>query len=393
MNPQITYFARTEFRGQRKLFGIRQEDRRRHIYIIGKTGVGKTTLITRMISEDIYMGNGLMFVDFHGDAAKAVTRLLRGTGRKAIIFDPAKALRDKTPLVPFNPLKLPEDVGDQTRYLVASNLSEMMKKVWSDSWGPRLEDLLKHCVMALLERPNSTLDNIATMLSDWRFMDSVLKDVHNPDVKEFFDKQFREYGREFKSEVVSPVLNKVRGFTMSKLMRDITCTPKSFNLRRIMDNGDIVVVNLSKGLVGTDNAKLLAAMLVSSCMSNALARAEEEERDRKDFHLYIDEVQNLATMALIDIMPEARKYHLCLTLSHQYLGQMDERIERAILENAGTLITFAVGPETAERLEPYFTPEFNREDLQNLGFAEIYIRLMIDGGTSRPFSARTLPPA
>ncbi len=388
--PHINYFAQTDFRGKKKTFGIKSEDRSRHIYVIGKTGMGKSTLLENLAVQDIRNGEGMAFIDPHGKSAELL-----------LDYVPQERLKDVVYFAPFdlaNPISfnIMEDVGPEQRHLVADGLMATFKKIWQDAWSARMEYILSNTLLALLEYPDSTLLGVNRMLSDKAYRKKVVDNITDPSVKSFWVDEFANYTDRFAAEATPAIQNKIGQFTNNPLIRNIIGQPKSsFDLRQIMDEKKILIVNLSKGLVGEQNTELLGGMLVTKIYLAAMSRANISDlkmRDLPSFYLYVDEFQSFANESFADILSEARKYKLSLTIAHQYIEQMPEEVRNAVFGNVGTLITFRVGPFDAEVLETVFAPTFEQEDLVNLGFAQIYLTLMIDGVGSRPFSAKTLPP-
>jgi len=383
----ITLFAETNFRNQRRQFGVKTDDRRKHLYIIGKTGMGKTTLLENMAIQDIQNGRGVAIVDPHGEfAQKMLDYVPSDRINDVIYFNPA----DLDYPIAFNVI---EKVDSEHRHLVASGLVGVFKKIWAETWGPRLEYVLRNSILALLEYPNSTLLGIMRMLVDKDYRRKVTDKIQDPVVKSFWIEEFAKYPDRFMAEAVAPIQNKVGQFLTSPLIRNIVGQTKSaIDIREVMDRKKILIVNLSKGLIGEDNSALLGAMLITRLQLAAMSRVDIPEGERKDFYLYVDEFQNFATEAFANILSEARKYRLNLILAHQYITQMVDEVRDAVFGNVGTLISFRVGAYDAEYLEKEFIPEFAAQDLVNLDFAQIYLKLMIDGVASRPFSAITLPP-
>ena len=383
----ITPFAETNYRNQRKRFGIKTDDRRRHMYIIGKTGMGKTVLLENMIYSDIMNGHGCCYIDPHGDTAEKIINFIPPHRINDVIyFNPA----DQSFPIAFNPL---ESVNPEHRHLVASGLVGVFKKLWADSWGPRLEYLLRNAILALLDYPDSTLLGINRLFVDKNFRNKVLAHVKDPVVKSFFVDEFAKYNDKFLSEAIAPIQNKVGQFLSVSLIRNIVGQVKStIDMRDIMDNKKILIMNLSKGRIGEDASALLGAMMVTKISLAAMSRVDIPEDERNDFYLYVDEFQNFATEAFADILSEARKYHLCLILAHQYIEQLVDEVRSAVFGNVGTLINFRVGAADAELLETEYAPVFTIEDIINLPKYNIYLKLMIDGVASEPFSATTLPP-
>lgn len=382
----ITKLAITDYRDIRKVFGIKQRNRRHHIYVIGKTGTGKSTLIQNMAISDIYSGYGLAVIDPHGDLAEGILDCVpKSRIDDVIYFNPA----DSEYPVAFNPL---ENVPSSQRHLVASKLISVFKKIWHEFWGPRLEHILRHAVLTLMEYPDGTLLDIPRLLTDKEFRLAILPQIKHQQVREFWYTEFEKYSAWFRSEAVSPILNKVGQFLTSDLLRNIVGQKtNAINLRQAMDEGKILIVNLAKGKIGEDNASLLGSLVVAEIYLSALSRADQPEKGRQSFYLYVDEFHNFMTLSFADILSEARKYGLSLVLAHQYLEQLGEKIRAAVFGNVGTIITFRIGSEDAKILVGEFGPVFDEYDLSNLENHHIYLKLMIDGVTSKPFSAVTLP--
>jgi hypothetical protein len=384
-NNRITPLAVTDYRDIRKLFGIKQKNRRGHMYIIGKTGTGKSTLIENMAISDIKNGYGVALIDPHGDMAEEILDYVPKKRIKDVIyFNPA----DLDNPIAFNPLeKVPKDF----HHLVASGIVSTFKKIWSESWGPRLEHILRHALLSLLEYPNSTLLDLPKLLTDKDFRKSVLNCITHAQVREFWLSEFDKYSVWLRSEAISPILNKISQFLISIPLRNIVCQKENtFDVRQAMDEGKILIVNLAKGKIGEDNCSLLGALVVTKIQLAALSRVDLPEENRKPFYLYVDEIHSFITLSFADILSEARKYGLNLVLTHQYIEQLDERIRAAIFGNVGTIISFRIGAEDAKYLAQEFAPVFNEADLIKLPNFHIYLKLMIDGVTSQPFSAVTL---
>jgi CxxC-x17-CxxC domain-containing protein len=387
INNEITTFAETTFRNRKLKFGIKVDDRRRHMYLIGKTGMGKSTILENMIVADIRAGRGVAVVDPHGDLAEKVMQYIPAERVKDVIyFNPS----DTEFPIAFN---IVEAVDIKVRHLVASGLVGVFKKLWADSWGPRLEYILRNAILAVLDYPNSTLLSVIQMLSDKNYRKKVMAEVKDPVVKSFWLKEFASYADKFASEAVSPIQNKVGQFLSSSLIRNIVGqTRSSIDVREAMDQGKILILNLSKGHIGEDNSALLGAMMITKIQLAAMSRVDIPEKERKDFYLYIDEFQNFSTESFATILSEARKYHLDLIIAHQYMEQLTDEVKAAVFGNVGTLVAFRVGAVDAEELVKEFTPTFTEEDILNLPKYEFYVKLMIDGVASAPFSARGLPP-
>ena len=395
-NEEITFLGLTTFRNQRKKFGIKTDDRRRHVYIIGKTGMGKTALLENMVLQDIQAGRGISFIDPHGETAE-----------KLLDFIPPNRIND---VVYFNPADIDypitfnvmEKVILESRHLVASGLMGVFKKIWPDVWSARMEYILNNTILALLEYPNSTLLGVNRMLADPEYRKKVVDKITDPVVKSFWVNEFARYTQRYETEATAAIQNKVGQFISNPLIRNIIGQVRSkIDMRKIMDEGKILIANLSKGRIGEDNSKLLGALLITKLQLAAMSRVDIPEEERRDFYLYVDEFQNFATESFADILSEARKYRLSLTLANQYVAQLEEmtsigkstKVRDAIFGNVGTIITFRMGAEDAEFLEKEFAPELTAEDLVNLGKYNIYTRLMVEGVATRPFSAETLLPS
>jgi len=382
---QIRYFARTNFRNEEKVFGIKKPDRRAHMYFIGKTGTGKSTLLETLIRQDIENGEGLALLDPHGDL---VEKVLKGVPEKRkgdlIYFN----VPERGNPLGFNPL---ESVAPEKRSLAAAGLLDAFKKIWSDSWGPRLEHILRNAFLALLEQPEATLADVLRLLDDHAFRREVSSRVYNTQVRDFWLREYENYPLRLRAEAVAPIQNKVGAFLTDPLLNRILTQKRSaFDLRRVMDDGKILLVNLAKGKIGADASTLLGALLVTKIGLAGLSRADVPEENRCDFYLYLDEFQNLATLSLANMLSELRKYRVNMILSHQYLSQLDPQVRDAILGNTGTIISFRLGLTDAEILAGEFYPFFSARDLINLPNYHIYLRLMIDGVVSQPFSGETL---
>lgn len=387
---RITYFAETDARDRRVRFGIKAKDRTRHVYTIGKTGMGKSTMLENMAVQDIMNGEGMCFIDPHGKTADLLLE-----------YVPKERIRDVIYIAPFD-MEYPisfnvlESVDPQKRHLVVSGLMSTFKKIWEDAWSARMEYILTNTLLALLEAPGSTLLGVNRMLSDKEYRKEIVNQVQDPSVKAFWTKEFANYTERMAAEAVPAIQNKVGQFTANPLIRNMIGQPKSsFDIREAMDKKKIIIINLSKGRIGDENMKLLGGLLVTKIYLAAMSRADVPDRVMKvlpNFYLFVDEFQNFANASFADILSEARKYKLNLTIAHQYIEQMDEIVRPAVFGNVGTMIVFRVGATDAEELEKEFAPQFEIEDLVNLGFTQIYLKLMIDGLSSSPFSATTLPP-
>jgi CxxC-x17-CxxC domain-containing protein len=387
MENDIAFFAKTNFRNQERVFGIKTDDRRRHMYIIGKTGMGKTNLLENLVVQDIRNGHGICYIDPHGDTAEKLLKAVPANRINDVIYlNPS----DQNFPLAFNVM---ESVDPDYRHLVSSGLIGVFKKIWADSWGPRLEYILRNAILALLEYPGSTLLGVTRILVDKKYRERVVDKVTDPVIRQFWVDEFPKWSDKVIQEVVSPIQNKVGQFLSSSLIRNIVGqTQSSFDIREIMDSRKILILNLSKGRIGEDNSALLGAMMITKIQLAAMGRVDIPEDTRKDFYLYVDEFQNFATESFANILSEARKYHLNLILANQYITQIDEKVRDAIFGNAGTIISFRVGAMDAEFLEKEFEPVFMQNDIVNLPKYNIYLKLMIDGIAGDAFSAKVLPP-
>ncbi len=388
---QITYFAETDSRNKRVKFGIKAEDRLRHVYSIGKTGMGKSTMLENMAIQDIQNGNGMAFLDPHGKTADLLLDYIPEHRIKDVIYF---APFDTEHPISFNVM---EDVGPMRRHLVLSGLMSAFSKLFGEeSFSDRMQYILQNTILALLEFPDATMLGINRMLTEKSYRQKVVDNVTDTSVKEYWTKEFASYTDRFAAEATPAIQNKIGQFTSNPLIRNIIGQSKSsFDMREIMDQKKILIVNLSKGLVGESNANLLGSMLVTKIYLAAMSRADATPAELKklpNFYLYVDEFQSFANKSFADILSEARKYKLGLNITHQYIEQMAEEVRSAVFGNVGTMVAFRVGSFDAEILEKEFAPVFTMEDIVNLGFVQIYLKLMIDGVASKPFSAMTLPP-
>ncbi|MGB9910994.1 MAG: type IV secretory system conjugative DNA transfer family protein [Microgenomates group bacterium] len=383
---EINFFARTEFRNRLVSFGIKTADRRRHMYIIGKTGTGKSTLIANMAIDDLKKRRGLAVIDPHGDLSEILLDYIPSYRINDVCYlDPA----DKEH--PFA-LNIMEVNNPHQGELVASGIISIFQKLYSWTWGPRLEHVLRNTLLTLTQVPNSTLVDVPRILTQSGFRKRILEKINDPVLLNFWKNEFQKMPPNLQQEAISPILNKVGQFVSSPLIRQIIGRPRStVNLERIMNEGKVLIVNLSQGKLGEDNSALLGAMIITKLQLAAMNRVNIPEEQRRDFYLYVDEFQNFATDSFIKILSEARKYRLCLCLANQYMAQIAEPVQKAILGNAGTLISFVVGAEDAQILEKEFGGVFTAQDLVNLSNFQIIIKLAIDNLTSRPFFAYTLP--
>jgi hypothetical protein len=384
---QITFFGQANFRSAEHRFGIKREDRRRHMYVIGKTGMGKSTMLENMIIQDIQNGEGVAVVDPHGDLVEKVIDYVPPHRINDVVYiNPA----DLDHPIAFNIL---ENVGPEYRSLVSNGLVGVFKKIWADSWGPRLEYILINTILALLEYPGATLLGVMRVLVDTSYRRKVVRKITDPVVRSFWINEFNNYSEKFRNEAIAPIQNKIGQFLSSSLIRNMVGQVESaVNMRELMDDGKIVMMNLSKGRIGEENSALLGAMIITKIQLAAMSRVDIPEDTRRDFYLYVDEFQNFSTDSFAGILSEARKYHLNIIMAHQYIEQLTDEVRAAVFGNVGTLASFRVGATDAEELEKEFMPTFEQADIVTLPAYQIYLRLMIDGVASEPFSANTLPP-
>ena len=384
---EINFFAKTEFKNNEHIFGIRTPDRRKHVYIIGKTGAGKSTLIANMAIDDIRRDRGIGIIDPHGDLTEAI-----------MDYIPKRRINDVVYLEPFDTerpfrLNILEVHNKEQKHLVASGIVSIFFKLYGNSWGPRLEYILRNVVLTLLEIPNAILGDALKLMANEHYRNKVLEKVSDPIILAFWKSEFAKMPDRLKAEAVSPIQNKIGQFVTSPMVRNIIGHPVStINLSEIMDEGKILLLNLSQGKLGEDNASLLGAMIITQVQLAAMGRSFTKESERRDFFLYVDEFQNFATNSFIKILSEARKYRLSLTLANQYIEQLDEDVSKAIFGNVGTLISFVVGARDARPLSLEFGEIYTEKDLVSLGKFETVLKLSVDGQTSEPFPATTLPP-
>ena len=383
---KINFFAKTDFRSKPTIFGIREEDRRKHVYIIGKTGAGKSTLIANMAIDDIRKDRGVGIIDPHGDLCDTILNYI-----------PKRRLNDVVYLEPFDTerpfaLNVLEIHNKQHKDLISSGIVSIFSKLYKDSWGPRLEYILRNVILTLLDVPGATLPDVLALLAHDDYRKKVVSQLTDPILKSFWEKEFAKMPDKLRSEAISPIQNKVGQFVTSRMIRNILGRPKStINLEEIMNGKKILLLNLSQGKLGEDNAALLGAMIITQIQLAAMNRAFIEEKDRQDFFLYVDEFQNFATSTFIKILSEARKYRLSLTLTNQYIEQLEEDIEHAIFGNVGTLMSFVVGARDAKPLSMEYGEMYTENDLVALGKYEVVMKLSIENMTSLPFPAITLP--
>ncbi|MEN9852152.1 MAG: hypothetical protein RI996_95 [Candidatus Parcubacteria bacterium] len=392
-DQKITYFGETDFRNARTKFGIKRKDRTRHMYIIGKTGMGKSTLLENMAIQDIQGGEGICFIDPHGSAAE-----------KLLEFVPEHRIKDVIYFAPFdleNPISFNvlEGIDEERKHLIAAGLMNAFKKIWAEAFSGRMEYILGMTLLALLDNPGETLLGVNRMYSDKDYRKKIVENIKDPSVRSFWVDEYAKYSEKFATEATAAIQNKIGQFTANPLIRNLLGQQESsFDFRQAMDQKKILIVNLSKGKMGPDNMRLIGGMVVTKIYLAAMSRADASAKELKalaPFYLYVDEFQNFANESFAEILSESRKYNLALTVANQYIEQMTEEVRGAILGNVGSMIVFRIGATDAEIMEKEFTPFFTAEDLVNLGFTQIYLKLMIDGVGSQPFSATsldTLPP-
>jgi type IV secretory pathway TraG/TraD family ATPase VirD4 len=382
-----THIAQVDFRNDHRVFGISNEDRFSHIYIIGKTGTGKSTLLETMALQDLARGNGFALIDPHGDLVGRVAAQIPQARQSDVIYLDTP---NSTQPYGYNPLR---HVRRQYIPLATSGLMEVFKKMWPDAWGVRMEHILRNVLMALLEQPDATMHDILRIFLDRDFRTRVARSLRNETVRTFLDKEFERFSFGYRSDGTAPIQNKVGAFLADPLLDRILTSPKTdLHIRQIMDDGKVLLVNLAKGQLGEDSSSLLGGLLVTTIGMAAYSRAEMPADKRRDFFVYIDEFQSFTTLALANMLSELRKYRVGFTVAHQYMHQLEPDIRHAVSGNAATVISFRVGAEDA----PYMTQEFHERfqaiDLLQLPNYCIYLKLMIDGMPSIPFSAVTLQP-
>lgn len=386
---EITFFAKTEFRNKDSIFGIKEgEDRRRHTYIIGKSGTGKTTLISNMAIDDIRKGRGVAVIDPHGDLCNTILDYIPSHRiNDCCYFNPA----DPEYAYPLNVL---EAKNESQKELIASGVLSIFKKLYGNvSWGPRLEHILRNAVLTLVNTPGSDMTHIVEILTNKNFRERAVAGLTNQTLKNFWNNEFNRMDPKFQNEAVSPILNKVGQFISSTKIRNTVAHAKSkINIQEIMDQKKILIADLSTGRLGEDNSALLGAMLITQIQLSAMNRVFQAAEERSDFYLYVDEFQNFATEAFIKILSEARKFKLNLIIANQYMSQIDRTIQDAILGNVGSIMSFVVGNQDAFILAKEFGPQFPPEDLIKIGKYQIVCKLSIDSETTRPFYANTLAP-
>jgi|SRR5579862_4172757 len=382
----VLYLGKTDFRNSQAAFGIKREDRFSHVYVIGKTGTGKSTLLERMALQDLEFGHGFALIDPHGDLVERIADRIPARRLLDVLYLNAA---DPTQPYGYNPLRR---VRQDRVALAASGLMEVFEKMWPDAWGVRMEHILRNVLMALLAQPSANLHDVLRVISDKKYRRSIATSLNNEAVKNFLLKEFDRFTFGYRADGIAPIQNKVGAFLADPLLNRILTAPKQdLHIRQIMDEGRVLLVNLAKGRIGEDSSSLLGGMLVTTIGLAGYSRAEIDPTKRRDFFVYVDEFQTFTTLALANMLSEMRKYRLGFTVAHQYLHQLPTDLRHAVLGNVGTLISFRVGAEDAPYLAREFDGTFNETDLIQLPNHRIYLKLMIDGMPSLPFSALTLP--
>lgn len=385
----ITHIGLTDWRNEQRPFGIWDSDRLQHIYVIGKTGVGKSTLLLNMAISDIQKGKGIAVIDPHGDLAEELlNHIPQHRIKECIYFNPA----DIDFPIAYNPL---HSIHPTFRHLVASGIISTFKKLYSESWGPRMEYILKFALLTILEYPHATFLDIQPLLTNPVFRSEVLTYVKQGHIHSFWKNEFDKMSPHMRNEAISPILNKLGIFQTSEPLRRIFGQKtSSFRMGQLLNEGKILIANLSKGTLGEDTSTIIGSILINGLQLSAISRASQESKKRRPFFLYVDEAHSFITHSFADMLSEARKYGLSLFLTHQYISQFNEKVIAAIFGNVGTIISFRVGQADAEILSKEFYPTFSQSDLVNLPRYSMYLKLMIDGATSKPFSALTesIPP-
>lgn len=382
LNPYISYFAKTNFRNDGKLFGIFQKDRILHTYIIGKTGAGKTNLLTTLILQDIIHGRGCAVFDVHGDL---LGNILKHIPEKRIRDVVHIDIADQFMNYRYNPIKR---VSDEKKSLVVGGLLDAFQKLWKGAWGVKLEHILRYILLTLLSQPKSDLSEIPKIIHDSFFRESCLLNVENKEIVNFWESEFPKYS---KNDLI-PILNKVGAFLAHpSIKRFLITNTRDISLRACIDQSKIVLIDISKGKIGIDASHLIGSILITSFANASFTRIDTAEEDRVPFHIFLDEFQNYTSPSISGILSELRKFKISLTLANQYLYQLDTDIKNAVLGNVGTLIAFRTGHTDAKYLVQEMHPNFETSDFTSLENYDIYLKLMISGKPSRPFSATTIP--
>lgn len=386
----VSFFGITNYKAtleeKRYVFGIKRADRRRHMYIIGKSGVGKSKLLELLIRSDVYYGHGVCVIDPHGDLVETILDAVpEHRINDTILIDPA----DYNFPISFNPLA---NIKKEDKYLVTQGLIEVMKKQFGANWTPRLEHVFRFVALAMLDYPEATVNGMIKLLTDQNYRQKVVQFIQDDMVKRFWAIEFADWSERFDNEAIIPLVNKLSEFLSNPLLRNIFAQVENkIDFEEIMNTQKIILINLSKGKIGEENANFFGSMFITKIYQAGLARAYLPEKKRLDFYIYIDEFQNFMTNTLANLFSESRKYGVCMTVAHQYLGQLTGEVKTTVLGNTGNIVIFRVGGEDAATLAQELTPIFAAEDIVNLGVREFYIKLAIDGQTFDPFSGETLP--
>ena len=383
---EINFIARTEFKNAMTTFGIKSIDRRKHIYIIGKTGTGKSTLIANMAINDMRNKRGFAIIDPHGDLCETVLNFIPSFRVNDVIYlDPSDTERSFS----LNPLEVK---SAHQKELVVSGIVAIFHKLYGHTWGPRLEYILRNTLLSVIDLPDATLMMVPEMLTNETFRNKVVEQLEDDVLRSYWVNEFAQMTDRLRAESLAPILNKVGQFISSQTMRNVVKHPKSsIDLEEIMNEGKILLLNLSQGKIGEDNAALLGAMAITKLQLAAMNRVHMEEKNRRDFYLYVDEFQNFATSSFIKILSEARKYRLNLILANQYIAQVPEDVRAAIFGNAGTMLSFIIGAQDAPYMAKEYGERFKEEDLLALDNHQAIIKVAIDGVTQAPFLCYTLP--
>ncbi len=392
---EISYVGRTNYvaalEEKKFIFGLKRVDRRRHTYIIGKSGVGKSKLMELLVRQDIEYGYGLCLIDPHGDTIDDILPSIPESRIDDVcVIDPS----DINFPASFNPLA---NIDPSFKHQLTQGLIEVMEKQFGANWTPRLEHVFRFTCLALLDYPHATMRGMISMLSDRNYRQKVVEYIEDDMVKRFWAIEFADWSEKFDTEAIIPLVNKLGQFLSNPMLRNIFGQKENkIDLEKLMNEKKIILINLSKGKIGEENSSFFGSMFITKIKQAGMARATLPQADRNDFYLYVDEFQNLVTDTFENLLSEARKYGLCLTVAHQYVGQLLPKVQAAVLGNTGTIIIFRVGGEDAVKLKPEMAPIFDVKDMINLGMGQIYIKMTIDGETYDPFSAETLkvlPPS
>ena len=385
----VSFIGRTNYvaalEEKKFIFGIKRHDRRRHLYVIGKSGVGKSKALELLIRQDIAFGHGLCLLDPHGDVIEATLDFVpQSRVEDVVIIDPS----DSEHPVSFNPL---QNVDPFFKHQLTQGLIEVMEKQFGANWTPRLEHVFRFTCLALLDYPHGTMRGMISMLTDRNYRQKVIEYIGDDMVKRFWAIEFADWSEKFDTDAIIPLVNKLGQFLSDPMLRNIFGQKENkIDLEELMNKKKIILINLSKGRLGEENSIFFGSMFITKIKQAGMARAKIPESARHDFYLYVDEFQNVVTETFENLLTEARKYGLCMTIAHQYLGQLLPKVKAAVLGNVGSLIVFRVGGEDAETLEPEMAPLFKNKDMINLGMQEFYIKMIIDGESYDPFSAETL---